>query len=394
MKDSDAVIRSARESDAGQLLKIYAPYVRNTAITFEYEVPALEEFRGRIRNTLRSYPYLVAEADGHIAGYAYAGPFKERKAYDWACETTIYLREDMKGRGLGRILYAALEEALSQQGIINACACIGVPDGEPDQYLDFNSRDFHQYMGYRLVGEFRRCGYKFGRWYNMIWMEKHLSGHPDIPEPVTRRVTAAEMKQLERDAFERGMPYTEMMENAGKAAWNIIKKYRPDLKSLNIMAGKGNNGGDGYVIARLAASEGFRVNVIQADGQPVTDDAALNHKRLVEPAEAYPGPVSVISIDDTEILPEADVTVDALYGTGFHGQLRPAGIKACRLMNESRAFKVAVDIPSGVNADTGQAAQGAFKADLNVVFHLYKMLHGMKEAGDFCGEVVLADIGL
>ena len=165
------LIRSAATEDADRLLEIYSYYVENTAISFEYETPSLEEFRGRISHTLEKYPYLVAEENGVIQGYAYAGIFKGRAAYDHCCEVTIYLDRDSKGKGYGRALYEALEDALKKQGIINLYACIGDPIVE-DEYLTKDSEKFHQHMGYTKVGEFHKCGYKFGRWYNMIWMEK------------------------------------------------------------------------------------------------------------------------------------------------------------------------------------------------------------------------------
>lgn len=120
-------IRTAVEHDAEALLQIYAPYVKKTAITFEYDVPSVEEFAGRISKVLQKYPYLVAEINGEPVGYAYAGPFKERAAYDWAVETTVYVREDMKKSGIGRALYTALEKALSDQGVLNLNACIAFP---------------------------------------------------------------------------------------------------------------------------------------------------------------------------------------------------------------------------------------------------------------------------
>ena len=168
------LIRSAATDDAQRLLEIYSYYVEDTAISFEYETPSLEEFRGRISQTLEKYPYLVAEENGVIKGYAYAGVFKGRAAYDHCCEVTIYLDRDSKGNGYGRALYEALEEALKKQGIMNLYACIGDPIVE-DEYLTKNSEKFHQHMGYTKVGEFHKCGYKFGRWYNMIWMEKILN---------------------------------------------------------------------------------------------------------------------------------------------------------------------------------------------------------------------------
>ena len=128
------MIRIAEESDSGELLDIYAYYVERTAITFEYEVPSIKEFRGRIQKILKRYPYLVSERDGRIAGYAYAGPFKERRAYDWSVETTIYIAKDVRGHGLGKELYTALEHALALQNVINLNACIAYPDPE-DEYL-------------------------------------------------------------------------------------------------------------------------------------------------------------------------------------------------------------------------------------------------------------------
>lgn len=175
-------VRPAAPEDAAALLDIYAPYVRETAITFEYEVPSLEELRGRIRRTLERYPYLVAEAERTILGYAYTGVFKGRAAYDWSAETTIYLRTDQRGKGVGRRLYRALEEVSKAQNLRNLYACVAYPEKE-DGRLTKASAEFHARMGYRLVGEFRRCGYKFGTWYNMVWMEKLIGGHPAEPGP-------------------------------------------------------------------------------------------------------------------------------------------------------------------------------------------------------------------
>ena len=183
MSETDLRIRIAREEDAGELLKIYAPYVQNTAITFEYEVPTMEEFRGRIRTTLMKFPYLTAVMQDEIVGYAYASPFKERKAYDWAIETSIYIRQDMRRNGIGRQLHGVLEKMLRQQNILNMNACIAYPS-EEDEYLTRDSVKFHEQLGYQLVGKFHKCGYKFNRWYDMVWMEKiigeHLEKQPEV----------------------------------------------------------------------------------------------------------------------------------------------------------------------------------------------------------------------
>lgn len=178
MKEHDIHIRVASVDDAEALLAIYAPYVVKTAITFEYEVPSLDEFRGRICHTLQKYPYLVAEENGKILGYAYVGPFHDRAAYDWAVETSIYVDENLRRSGVGGKLNRALEAVCKAMGILNMEACIGVPEAE-DEHLTRNSEEYHTHIGYRLVGEFYKCGYKFGRWYNMVWMEKLIGEHKD-----------------------------------------------------------------------------------------------------------------------------------------------------------------------------------------------------------------------
>jgi phosphinothricin acetyltransferase len=187
MKMSKIIIRKDKEEDAERLLEIYAPYVIDTAITFEYEVPTVDEFRQRINNTLKKYPYLVAEDEkGNLMGYSYAGAFKGRAAYDWAVETSIYVKQGEAGKGLGRLLHDALQKELQQMGILNMCACISAPRGT-DPYLTDNSIQFHSHLGYRMVGRFMQCGYKFSRWYDMVWMEKHIGEHTETVEPVFKK---------------------------------------------------------------------------------------------------------------------------------------------------------------------------------------------------------------
>ena len=170
------MIRSATKDDAERLLEIYSYYVENTAISFEYDVPTLDDFKGRIEKTMIKYPYLVLEEAGMIRGYSYAGPFTERAAYSYSCEATIYLDHDSGGNGYGRMLYEALEQKLKEIGILNMYVKIGDPVTE-DEYLNRNSEQFHRHMGFVKVGEFHKCGYKFGRWYNMIYMEKIIGKH-------------------------------------------------------------------------------------------------------------------------------------------------------------------------------------------------------------------------
>lgn len=174
-------IKIAAPSDAEVLLHIYAPYIKNTAVTFEYEVPSVEEFRKRIVHTLKKYPYLLAVQGDEILGYAYAGPLHVRAAYAWSAETSIYVKKDHKRKGTGRALYEALEYVLKKQNVINSNACIAYPERE-DQFLTRDSINFHSRLGYQKVAEFHQCAYKFGTWYNMVWMEKFLSEHPKKPQ--------------------------------------------------------------------------------------------------------------------------------------------------------------------------------------------------------------------
>ena len=175
----------AQKSDAPRLLEIYAPYVEKTAITFECNVPDKAEFENRIENVLKKYPYIIAETNGEAVGYAYAGAFNEREAYDRSVEVTVYVKEKFRNEGIGKRLYEVLERILSMQNILNLNACIAYNEKE-DEYLTKNSAQFHEHLGYKLVGEFHQCGYKFGRWYNMIWMEKHIGAHSLPPKPVRK----------------------------------------------------------------------------------------------------------------------------------------------------------------------------------------------------------------
>lgn len=175
------IIRNAKLSDAAGLLAIYDYYVRETAISFEYETPTPAEFEDRMRTVMARYPYLVAEDGGQLLGYAYAHPFVGRAAYDWGAETTIYLAPDARRGGIGKALYAALEQALRSMGVLNMYACVGTCDAE-DEYLTNNSADFHRHIGFKQVGEFKRCGRKFGRWYDMVWLEKNIAA-PQANQP-------------------------------------------------------------------------------------------------------------------------------------------------------------------------------------------------------------------
>lgn len=160
--------RQATENDAQELLDIYAPYITDTTITFEDEIPSVINFQQRIRDISKAFPYLVAEDDGgKILGYAYAHLYGPRAAYAWTVEASIYVDHNYKGHGLGTELYQHLEDILKKQNVVNLMACI---TEEND-----NSIRFHEKFGYKKVGTFEKVGFKFGRWLDVTWMQKTLN---------------------------------------------------------------------------------------------------------------------------------------------------------------------------------------------------------------------------
>lgn len=159
-------IRPARREDASALLAIYAPYITDSTVSFELTVPTEAEFAARIEQISQSYPYLVCEADGEIAGYAYAAPFAERAAYQHSADLSLYIAPNYKRRGIGRMLYDALFEALRRQGVHMVYAVI---TGENEDSLRM-----HTALGFSEVGHIHQAGYKFNRWIDVIWMEKML----------------------------------------------------------------------------------------------------------------------------------------------------------------------------------------------------------------------------
>lgn len=172
------MIRNAIESDIPAMLAIYAPYVENTTYTFEYTVPGEGEFLARFRDITRQFPWLVWEEEGAVLGYAYGSLPFSRAAYAWAGEVSVYLAPQVQGRGIGRLLYTALEAIMAVQGYRVLYAIIT----EENQ----GSLAFHKALGYREAGVFSRCGLKFNRWLSVVWMEKHLDsvGIPsDFPIP-------------------------------------------------------------------------------------------------------------------------------------------------------------------------------------------------------------------
>ncbi|MDG4513746.1 GNAT family N-acetyltransferase [Streptococcus suis] len=161
-------IRNAQVEDAANLVAIYAPYVEKTAITFETQVPAVEDFANRIEKTLKKFPYLVAVDEGQIVGYAYASTYYARAAYDWTVELSVYVQKEARGKGIGTLLYTALEEELTARGFKNFLACIALPNPA--------SIALHEKRGYLQVAHFKKVGYKFGTWHDIVWLQKSLVG--------------------------------------------------------------------------------------------------------------------------------------------------------------------------------------------------------------------------
>ena len=225
---SDPYIRVAGPEDAPALLEIYTYYVRHTAITFEYDVPSPEEFTARVRSTLQKYPYLAAVENGVIVGYAYAGAFHPRAAYGWTAEASIYLAHGCRHQGLGKRLYHALEECLKMQGVLNLNACVAVPEQE-DEYLTRNSLGFHTHLGFRPVGSFTRCGYKFGRWYNMVWLEKLMGEHPASPAKTQHRRSYAPPVQNSIQLFS----FSEFSAVSGASSPNTFRNASRSMVSCS-----------------------------------------------------------------------------------------------------------------------------------------------------------------
>lgn len=176
-------LRLAKPDDAEKLLEIYAPFVISndralSDVSFEYEVPSIEEFTERIKNISADYPYIVCEYDGRLLGYVYAHPYIQRAAYQWGSEVTIYLAPEGQGRGLGKVMYAALEALLRLQGIVVTYACITASNE--------HSVKMHEACGYKIIGTFNNTGFKHGHWLDMVWMEKVIAEYPEQPELIRK----------------------------------------------------------------------------------------------------------------------------------------------------------------------------------------------------------------
>jgi len=182
------IIRLARASDAEGILTIYAPYISGTAISFETEVPSAEEFATRIGAIGGRYPYLVCEIDGKIAGYAYASKFREREAYRYDVETSIYVAAEYHGSGLAYELYGRLFQILKELGYYNAYASTVTQNTK--------SVNFHQKFGFKPIGIYHRAGYKFERWHDGMWLEKEINSSDARPGRI-RAIRDLPVKELE-----------------------------------------------------------------------------------------------------------------------------------------------------------------------------------------------------
>lgn len=171
-------VRLAQPRDAAGVQAIYAPIVGSTAISFEVEAPTVAEMARRIARSMPGHPWLVAEDQGHLAGYAYAGPFRSRPAYRWSVEVTAYVHPDWWRRGVGRSLYTALLAVLALQGYRQACGGITLPNPA--------SVGLHQALGFVPVGVHRSVGWKLGAWHDVGWWQRSLSASGEEPgEPET-----------------------------------------------------------------------------------------------------------------------------------------------------------------------------------------------------------------
>ena len=183
------IIRLANRSDAKSILEVYTPYILNTAFTFETEVPPLKDFEQRIISCLETWPWLVVEVDGVIAGYSYATRHRERAAYQWCVESSVYMDDNFQKKGLAGILYNTLFEILKYQGFINVYAGITLPNDK--------SVAFHNKFGFQKFAEYNNIGYKLGKWHTVSWRQLQLNMHAENPVALLR-LSAVEPSFLEK----------------------------------------------------------------------------------------------------------------------------------------------------------------------------------------------------
>lgn len=167
-------IRPVIEEDVKQIIDIYKPYIINTPITFEYEVPTLIEFKKRIKEVTKQFPWLICEIDNEIVGYTYAHYQHERKAYQWNAELSIYISEKYHGKKIAKYLYKCIIEILKEQGYYNLYSCITLPNDK--------SIGLHKAFGFSEIGVYKKTGNKFNKWYDVIWLVKNIHEYDENPK--------------------------------------------------------------------------------------------------------------------------------------------------------------------------------------------------------------------
>lgn len=166
-------IRVAIKDDAAGMLEIYAPFILNSGITQETEVPSVEDFQQRVISNLEERPWLVCEINNEVAGYAYAGKHRDRKGYQWCTEPSVYISEKYFGVGVAIALYTALFDILKLQGYVNAYAVITLPNDR--------SIAFHKKFGFEYLTTYKKIGYKLGQWHDVGWMQYEINSHKENP---------------------------------------------------------------------------------------------------------------------------------------------------------------------------------------------------------------------
>ena len=179
-------IRLAVENDSESLLNIYSEFIRNTSVTFETVVPSVLEFNKRVRGVIENFPWLVCEINGENVGYAYASKHRERAAYQWSVDVTIYINPQYHRKHIATALYTALIEILKIQGYYSAYAGVSLPN--------LKSEGFHESFGFKSVGVFHNVGYKFDEWRDVKWYELTISEYPKNP---AKTITINEIKDTE-----------------------------------------------------------------------------------------------------------------------------------------------------------------------------------------------------
>jgi phosphinothricin acetyltransferase len=172
----DLVIRFANEDDAEGILAVYTPYILDTTITYEYDIPSIENMKQRIQGVQSFYPYLVCTYNHEIVGYAYASKHKERAAFQWGAEISVYIKEDFHGSGVASRLYDRIIAFLYEQGIYKLYALIDAPNEKSER--------FHLKRGFKEIGSILNTAYKLGKWCNLKYYEKTLRECKEEPAPL------------------------------------------------------------------------------------------------------------------------------------------------------------------------------------------------------------------